>query len=461
MVMSSEVARAPGWGGPAAIGPIRADRLRFLPLLAGAFCVLLVLAAGMNGLATFERYGSASYALIAEHLVTLGRYSLDGIHPTAVRPPAYPLYLAACMLLAGKSWPMLAVFGQGLMALASLGMVAVITERLLGSRLLAAAAAAFAALNLALLREFFVLRETGLFTLLTLAWVLVLLRPMNGTGKAVLLAVLAALALLTRPSGIVLVPVTLIALIWQAGALRPAIRPVLVHLVVLAACLLPWQAHLATSFGRVALSGTSTGGMNLFKGNHPLMGDLYLLGDVDRSDPWIKPMIAEQGIDWDAQQWRADDYLRELAREAILANPVRFVRRAIEKGVVFLSPATAPIARGGEVVMGPDGQLTVVDAQFGSGDLRNLYHLFLLPLGLVGLAAALLWPRRRLFGLVVLLLVAGNLAIYALTFPERRFRLPLEPLLAVAAIACLRDVAAARVAARPVTPVGCSGADPP
>src|SRR5690606_37582798 len=156
-----------------------------------------------------------------------------------------------------------------------------------------------------------------------------------------------------------------------------------VHLVVLAACLLPWQAHLASSFGRVALSGTSTGGMNLFKGNHKLMGDLYLLGDVDRSDPWVKPMIAEQGIDWDAEQWRTDDYLNELAKDTILADPVRFLRRAIEKGVVFLSPATAPIARGGEVVLGPDGQLTVVDAQFGSGDLRNLYHLFVVPLGLV------------------------------------------------------------------------------
>ncbi|WP_191059361.1 glycosyltransferase family 39 protein [Geminicoccus harenae] len=453
MVMSSEVAQAPGQGGRFAIGPVWADRLRFLPLLAGIFCVLLVLAAGVNGLATFERYGSTSYALIAEHLVTLGRYSLDGIHPTALRPPVYPLYLAACMLLAGKSWAVLAVLGQGLMALASLGLVALITERLLGNRLLGAAAAILAALNLALLREFFVLRETGLFTVLTLAWVLVLLRPMNGTGKAVLLAVLAALALLTRPSGIVLVPVTLITLIWQAGALRSAIRPVLIHLVVLAACLLPWQAHLAASFGRVALSGASTGGMNLFKGNHPMMGDLYLLGDVDWSDPWIKPMIAAYGIDWESQQWRADDYLGELARGAILADPTRFLRRTIEKGVVFLSPATAPIARGGEVVMGPDGQLTVANAQFGSGDLRNLYHLLVVPLGLVGLASALFWPRRRLFGLALLLLVAGNLAIYALTFPERRFRMPLEPLLAVAAIACLRDVAAA-ASARPVTPAG-------
>ncbi|HWL71591.1 MAG TPA: glycosyltransferase family 39 protein [Geminicoccus sp.] len=453
MMMSSEVARPLGQGGPAATGLVRTGWLRFLPLLAGAFCVLLVLAVGMSSLATFERYGSASYALIAEHLITSWRYSLDGIHTTALRPPAYPFYLAVCMLLAGKSWAVLAVLGQGLMALASLGMVALITERILGSRLLAAAAAMLAVLNLALLREFFVLRETGLFTLLTLAWVLVLLWPMNGTGKAVLLAVLAALALLTRPSGIVLVPATLIALCWQADALRPAIRPVLVHLVVLAVCLLPWQVHLATSFGRVALSGTSTGGMNLFKGNHPLMGDLYLLGDVDRSDPWIKPMIQEQGIDWDTEQWRADDYLGALAKDAILADPARFLHRAIEKGVVFLSPATAPIAREGEVVMGPDGQLTVADAQLGSGDLRNLYHLFLLPLGLVGLASALLWPRRRLFGLAVLLLVAGNLAIYALTFPERRFRLPLEPLLAVAAIACLRDVAAA-AGARPVTPAG-------
>ena len=54
--------------------------------------------------------------------------------------------------------------------------------------------------------------------------------------------------------------------------------------------------------------------------------------------------------------------------------------------------------------------------------------------GFCGVAGALLSPARRLWGLCAGALIAGTVLIYAVTFPEKRYRFPIEPLLAIAAV---------------------------
>ena len=65
--------------------------------------LLLALAGHADQLLT--AYGTETYALIARNLLDAGLYALDGMWPTAIRPPVYPLFLAGLMALGGASWP--------------------------------------------------------------------------------------------------------------------------------------------------------------------------------------------------------------------------------------------------------------------------------------------------------------------------------------------------------------------
>lgn len=382
----------------------------------------------------FAASGSASYAQIARNLVESGLYSLDGAAPTAYRPPAYPLFLAGAMAVGGAGWPTLALLAQAAVAFACLALTALIARRVFADPWATALGVALVAANLPLLDETLALRETGLYTLWTLLLVLVALSDLRWGPQAALLGVLAALALLTRPSGIVLLPVAVLALLGRAELRwRRRLAAALVCAAVWALSLAPWALYLQRSFGRLPLTGTSTSGLNLFKGNHPLMGEIYNLTDVDRAEPTLTALVAAAGLGDRLDTWAADDHLGALARRAILDQPGRFLARAVEKGIAFFSPAAVPVGRRGEVAL--DGDALVVRAPLVViGTPWTLYHLFLVPVGLLGLAvaAAVPGPRRR-WGWCVGVLVLATAAVYAVTFPERRFRYALEPLLAIAA----------------------------
>jgi 4-amino-4-deoxy-L-arabinose transferase-like glycosyltransferase len=393
-------------------------------------------------------YASESYGLIAGNLVRSGLYSLDGVHPTAIRPPAYPLLLAGAMALGGSGWPVLVLALQAAMAAGCVALTAVLAQRLFRDPGAATLAAALVAANAWLVGEFLGPRETGLYTLLTLLYALTVISAPRTLLLPLALGALTGLAMLTRPSGIVLLPVSLVLLAWIARA-APRRMVLWCGSFVLAAglLLLPWQAYLHRSFDRLALTGTSTSGMNLFKGNHPVMGEVWGLADVDRADPLIVELLAKEGLDWRRDQWRADDRLGELARASITEDPARFLRRAAQKGVAFLSPLPLPLAEGGRVQL-EDGRLVTTAASSIAGSPRSLYLGFVLSLGFLGVVTALLGPRLRLWGLCVAGLVLGTAAVYAVGFPESRFRMPLEPLLAVAAAGLVVELLA-RSASRP------------
>ena len=112
---------------------------------------------------------------------------------------------------------------------------------------------------------------------------------------------------------------------------------------------------------------------------------------------------------------------------------MRFLRRTAEKAIAFLSPANVPIGRGGSVRI-EGGTLVVQQPMVVVGSPRLLYHLFVIPLGILGVAGALLSPARRLWGLCAGALIASTVLIYAVTFPEKRYQFPIEPLLAIAAV---------------------------
>jgi hypothetical protein len=413
--------------------PHRVRRLLIIALPA-LLCASLLLFVGHDAAGPFLRSGSISYALIAENVTGTGLYSIYGENPTAARPPLYPLFLAVAIALGGSDWAIAALVGQGLIAAACLALTARIAHRLLANPWLTALSVVLVAANVSMLSIFFVLSETGLFVLLTLLYVLLVLIPIQPTARAALLGVVTALALLTRPSGVVFLPVSALVLAYLIDFSLPRLlRTLAVYFVAFGVCIAPWQIYLHQSFGRLSLIGTSTSGMNLFKGNHPLMGEIYKLTDVDKADPLIIDLVGKAGLSWRQEEWRANDHLLRLVQENIAEDPMRFVRRTAEKAIAFLSPSNVPIGRHGEVYL-KDGGLVVREAEVVVGGARTLYFLFVIPLGLLGVTGALLVPGRRLWGLCVGALVAGTVLLYALTFPEKRFRIPLEPLLVIAAV---------------------------
>ena len=427
---------------------------RFLPVALPSFLFLglLLLVLAGNTVRLLAAYGAETYGRIAQNLLHHGLYSIDGVHLTAIRPPAYPLFLAGLMAPGGT---VLVLVAQALVAAACVGLTALIARRLFADPVVTTLAAVLVAGNPWLLGEFLSPRETGLFTLVTLLYVLAVLAGPRGVRFVLILSALSALAMLTRPSGLVFVPVSFLLLAYPGQAeTQRSVRECVVYVIVLALLLAPWQVYLYRSFDRVAPGGTSTSGMNLFKGNHPVMGEIYTLADVDRADPLIVDLAARAGFDWRADQWRADDYLQGLAVASIADNPVRFVRRAAEKAVAFWSPVPVPVGKGGAVRL-EDGRLIVVGAEAAVGGPRTLYYLFLLPLGLLGLAAAAFRAPSRPWALCVGGLALGTTLVYAVGFPESRFRVPLEPLLAIAAAGLVRGV----FGAAPKTP-DAGGDDP-
>src|SRR5947209_16106372 len=75
-------------------------------LLAVLALVALAIVAGvLYSLVLGERLlypDESEYLQLARSLATQGRYSLDGIHPTAARPPGYPLILTPVIALGGS-----------------------------------------------------------------------------------------------------------------------------------------------------------------------------------------------------------------------------------------------------------------------------------------------------------------------------------------------------------------------
>ncbi len=400
-----------------------------LPLAAFAVCAAI-------GLAREEAF-SHSYTHIARNLVDLGLYSRDGVNPTAYRPPLYPLFLGASMLLAGERWATLAILLQAGLAGLCVALVVLIANRLFASRAVAALAGVLVVLHAPLLSEFVRPRETGLFCVLVLAWFLLLAGRRADTATAAALAVVSGLALLTRPSGILLLPLSAaILLIFHRAHMQRRIGDLLLYGIVAAAVLAPWQIYLYGNFGVLSLSGSSSAGVNLFKGNHPVMGNIVPALDVDQANPTIVRMLAAHGLgqsDAHGLEWQRDAWLRDQAVGAMRADPAGFLSRTAWKALLFLAPVRVPLGDG-EVRMTEAGVLAVADFK-GPGWRGAPYVIIglpIVPFGLCGLflAAAIGGPARH-WAVGALLFIGANIALYAVTFPETRLRYPLDPLLII------------------------------
>ncbi len=368
--------------------------------------------------------GSRSYGLLAADIATTGTFS------STYRPPLYPLLLAGLMLVTSE-WSEAAVWLQGAVAV-GVGVAAVwltisISKSTLAGCLAAALYASHALFHIEMLTE----RETALFSLLNMAFLALWLFGHPSRKRHLCMAVVTALLYLTRPTGMLFVPLlcTLILIDLRAEALSVTIRRVALCVGVVVLLVLPWQIHIAHKVGELRLSASTTGGVNLLKGNNPDLERFFPMVDVDLYEPFINEYAAQRGVSGP----KSDEVFKEFAVSYILSEPLRAFGRSIAKGFLLFSPLPIPLGKG--QLRRVNGEIAVHDFSWRSPWLLLFAALHAL-LVFGGVAACVrsgqdYLAKRLLLGVC---LVSGLFILaHAATFPETRFRLPLDPLLIVVA----------------------------
>jgi 4-amino-4-deoxy-L-arabinose transferase-like glycosyltransferase len=424
-----------------------AQRVRALQLPLGArqgadgrmlaACLLLLLVQyGIFSLGPpFATTGSHTFGAIAHQLYGSLSYSLGGGEPTRFRPPAYPMLLAAAVAMAPDQWGVAARLLQAAIGVASLLLVDRIAWKVFSDRRISAVALLLYTADVALHKEQLAQRETVLIEFLTLLFVACSVEAMTSRRGAAA-AALAGLAFLTRPVGLSLLLALLTLVLVEVPRLRAKLAASLLCIGVFGAVLLPWQLYQLHAFGTLSFAD-SNGGVNLFKGNSPLVAPIYPAVDVDEADPYVGALLAGQ------TEIEGGAMLGRRAAADILADPGAFALRSIQKILLFFSPVEVPFGDG-RVSPNAEGVL-VVDGYRVRLDWKAVLHFPLafvvLPLGLLAMARS---PRRggrpARWGVLCGVIIAATVALYAVTFVQLRYRLPLHGLFCVGAASILCEI---------------------
>jgi 4-amino-4-deoxy-L-arabinose transferase-like glycosyltransferase len=413
------------------------DRDRLLLVLTAAVAVYAFTAWGAVALITgdplFTQF-TAGYYEIAEDMLRTGRFT------TFFRPPLYPLLIASLIRLFGDSWTVgLAAIHTLLWILCAVG-IAGIALYTFDNAPAAIAGVALHALNPGFLVETFIVRETVLFTALTIGVIFALTTPNRSRYTIVAAGFLAGLAHLTRPTGILLIAVIVVVTLFDH--MRQPIRRRVVDTVLGVAAFAvlagPWQFGVSHTVGEPVLSSSLTGGLNLYQGNNPAADALSSWVDVDQYYPQVVTLLREHDIDLEnggpSDELAADRFLKKRAMEYIVTHPFRFLHRAIIGTAALYSPFPTPFGSARIVI---DGDAIRLE----DFHLRNLWlalpialHALILLGGVIGFYLVL--ARRALYRRAAI--VIGGIAIlltfsHAVTFAEYRFRLPLDPSFALLA----------------------------
>jgi hypothetical protein len=299
---------------------------------------------------------------------------------SALRPPAYPVLLAAVGASVGAGQVLNAVLGAAVVVLA-----AVLGRRFGGSRAGWAAGVAVA-LHPALLANDVVLLSEPLGLLALLAMVLLLL-----DHRPVLAGVAAGVLVLTRPPGPVMVAVALVWL-WRRRGWRPAVAGG----AVAAALVVPWLAHNQARFGSPVL--TTTVGFNLAAAYAPA---------AEEAGRFTTPTF-----DLSLDEVEQDEAHRRLAVDNLRDNPAQVVEVSLRNAVDLL-------------------ELTPSDNEIAEridGRSMGLRRWTLPAVWAVLVAGAFgLWRARRVVGVGLLVaVVAAAVVPSVLTVAAPRLRAPLD-----------------------------------
>lgn len=351
---------------------------------------------------------AAEYDRLGWTLAQAGCYYEQGV-ATAYRAPGYPFFLSLVYQLCGHTvavvpWIQL-VLGVGI-AWLSHGVARKLGVSEAGARLMGVLLVVFPGMllytNLLLSELLFVLLlMAGLFQILSARrrWVL--------SGGGVL-----GLAILTRPVGVMVIPVLLIYWLTSSASKPKAIQR---WSLVLVGCLVvcgPWMMRNDELMDKFTL--TTSGGVNFYIGNHE--GATF---------GYQSPDPALFALDDPSREIYHDSLGYALGWENIKNSPGAFVKRAVAKMVYLFAFDADPL------------RYDLLKADYGPGLWLLALAVFTQAWWLVFLMLAG-WGLVRWIGVrtirglwLPLLVVIGITDVHAVYFAAGRFHLPLIPFLAL------------------------------
>ncbi len=378
----------------------------------------------------FERLAidTDAYLAIAERLQAGDGFCSVSGHPSAFRPPLYPLLVAGCLQIGGS-----ALLGgmQVVAGTATVALTFVLARRWgLGDRSSLAAAALVAADPLLLAYTSQAMTET-LASLLTVALFVAWPQSTDNepqTRRAAAAGVLLGLAALCRPTIWAYALLTLAAALWRrlrAHERRfdwPARKSVIFAATTLLV-LAPWMIRNAIVFGQPIVT-TTHGGYTLLLGNNEAFyrevvaqpfGTVWPADKLGNWQQTVEEQLARQGIARNDELAR-DAAMKSLAMEWMRAKPSAALSCVWFRIRNLWSPV--PLERSGL----PQFVVGIVGA----------YYLALLLAVVVGLTGHRLHPRGQDASLALLLSLT---LLHSLYWANARMRAPAVPVLAILAVA--------------------------
>jgi 4-amino-4-deoxy-L-arabinose transferase-like glycosyltransferase len=373
----------------------------------------------------------ALYLLLGSQLADGNGYSYPGAEGgvTAYYPPGYP------MMLGGLIWLLrplpgdlsafdVAVGANVVLSLATIVLVFALGRRLVDHRVGLAAAAIFALWPNLILHTGLALTET-LFMFLFVLMLLVALAGREvarhpGRWRLVTVGVLFGLTGLVRPVSFVIAPLFL--LLWWPDGVRRAVRNVAIVGVATLALIVPWTVRNVVQMDSPILLSANFGD-NFCIGNNPDANGAYALWGY-----CFDGLAAGERPDFEVD--RQDETLRRGLRW-VRQNPVDAVALGPDRLWYTLREDDDGLEGANDFGFHP-----IVSE--GTGDaLRwtsNGWYVAIVLLAAAGLAVSVsrgAWRDRRWMAFV--LTAPVQLVSPLVTFGEPRFKMPIYPVLAIAA----------------------------
>ncbi len=346
----------------------------------------------------------ADYLTLAGNLLAQGKHTLDGLHPTAYRPPGYPILLAGLQALGFGRW-IPAVLGLRLVNFALLGLTWLLLYRLL-SRIFTPVAGLLA---VGLAAVYIVLFYTaGVFYpqtlaafLLTALLTLLCEHPVSAplpVSRILLAGLLAGCLVLTLPTFLFIFPVLLAWLVYYRRAWKAAALMAMMVLLITGA----WAVRNYLALDAWVFVSTN-GGENLLLGNSPqTTANAGTLVDISS--------FRQQADALGLNEVQRDAYFRQQALDYICAHPVAAARLYFSKFLNYFNYRN---------------QLAT---QSEASPLRDLAMLFTYVPLLVLAILRLVLSKGKLHPVEVLfaLLYLASALVQAVFFTRIRFRLPFD-----------------------------------
>jgi hypothetical protein len=346
----------------------------------------------------------ADYVQLATNLAKLHRYTLDGQHASAYRPPGWPFFLGALKWLGSPIWLMRCTNVLFLAVVVACAWWLALTVRGRAAAALAAPLTALYPIGFYTMGTLYPQTLGAALFLGALVAVVGLASSSRPYARAAVAGLAFGLLVLTIPSFAVALAIVVVWFVVREHRWVPA----LVLVVVSAVFPLLWTARNYHTFHTLIPVSTNNG-INLLLGNSEHAGPRTGV-NVDLSS--YTHEIDRRHLD----EVAADRYMRSAAEHWITTHPVRAGRLFVEKTVNYFAPYDQ---------LGTNSESSGLEQLLAVLTYGPLLLLFVL---------RLVWWRRYPPNHVERLLILLYLVfapVEAIFFTRVRFRYPLDPLLLI------------------------------